>query len=98
MTNFEKQIRKLFVAIKSRAGDKLGSIRVDNNAYFKDVSSAIQYIMDVDDAGKITVFDKDGDALGIFYIEPANYDGDVFDIVYDYSDNDYCEKVMNNLK
>lgn len=52
MTNFEKQIRKLFVAIKSRAGDKLGSIRVDNNAYFKDVSSAIQYIMDVDDAGK----------------------------------------------
>lgn len=98
MTNFEKQIRKLFVAIKNRANGNLGAVRVDNNARFKDVSMAIEYIMSIDDAGKIVVFDKDGDVLGIFYVEPANYDCDIFDIVYDYTDNDFCADVMEMLK
>lgn len=98
MKNYENQIRKLFVAIKNRAGDNLGYVRVGNNAKFVDVSKAVEYIMDVEDVRSVTVFDKDGDVLGVFGIEPANYEYDIFDIVYDYSDNDFCDGVMELLK
>ena len=98
MKNYENQIRKLFVAIKNRAGDNLGYVRVDNNAKFLDMSKAVEYIMDVEDVRSISVFGKDGKSLGVFGLEPANYEYDIFDIVYDYSDNDFCNGVMGLLR
>ena len=98
MTNFEKQIRKLFVVIKNRVGNNLDYICIDNNAKFKDISHAIEYIMSIDDANKITVLNKENKILGSFYIEPANYNYDILDIVYDYTDNDFCKNIMDLLK
>ena len=101
MTNFEKQIRKLLVAVKNRAGDNFGVFRVDcyeGREKFNGVKEAVEFVGSVDDVRGITVFDKDGDVLGVFGIESTNYDYDVFDIVYDYTDNDFCRDVMNVLK
>ena len=101
MTNFEKQMKKLLVAVKNRAGDKFGKIRVNcwgGVVDCLDVATAVKYMGEVDDVCGVNALDKDGNSLGWFGIESANYDCDIFDIVYDYSDNDFARSVMDVLR
>jgi hypothetical protein len=101
-TRFGNHIGKLLTAIGSV--ETPASIIVhtqggsDKKFDWSSIKEAIKYAESVDDVTGIKALDKDGNKLGWFGIEPANADGDVFDVIYDYTDNDFGDKVFKKLE
>lgn len=101
MTNFGKQIGKLLRAAKKVGGDKVASMVLkcwEGGYKFHTLKKGVEYAEAVDDVVALIVLDGEGNQIGWFGIESANYDCDIFDIVYDYSDNEYCAEVMGLLR
>ena len=97
MSRFKNQILHLLKGIKYAGGDEIAYMVIEcleEDYKFVDVNDGANYADSVDDVTGVRVFDANGIQLGWFGIEPANSDGDIFDVVYDCSDNAMCNNVM----
>ena len=93
-------VKKLINTIKKEASADAISIiccAEEKLYYLSQMDDIIEYVEAVDDVVGIRAYSKDEHtSLGWFGIEPENEE--LFDVIYDYTDNDYCKKIMNNLK
>lgn len=96
-------VKKLLETIKDEGSSKyfaIECIEEDDEIIYETtnegIKKALEYAEAVDDVVGVRAYDKDKNtSLGWFGIEPFN--DDLLDVIYDYTDNDYCAKIMNKL-
>ena len=97
MTEYLKAIRKLVEAmIKEGNATTVEVVCVEDDQKFPvdRIDLILDYAESVDDVTGIIAYKKDT-KLGWFGIEPENED--ILDIIYDYTDNDYCAGIMEQI-
>ena len=90
-------IKTLLEAIKEEtSADAISIICYEETKRYSlsQLDEIIEYVEAVDDVTGIRAF-SGANSLGWFGIEPLN--DDLLDVIYDYTDNDYCAKIMDKL-
>lgn len=99
---YVKVIEQLLKVIKDEGTAKSFAVECqeDNDIIYpmteEGIKEGLEYAEAVDDVIGIRSFGKDKyDVIGWFGIEPENEE--LTDIIFDWTDNEYCETIMNKL-